>query len=389
MTKSESTAKSSIQLIGLGVGLLGLTLTVFGWAVNTTQAAFSYHTAFMFWLSIALGALFLTILHHLVGAVWSVVLRRVFETMASMLPLMVLFFLPVLFGRSHLFEWLHPEAVAADALLQQKTAYLNLPFFLIRAALFLGAWSLLSRWFYQKSLENDGSGDDALIGRLRRLSPLAVILFALTLTFAAFDWLMSLDAHWFSTIFGVYYFSGCVVGALSVLTLLTLYFDKPGFLKGLVSVEHYHDLGKLLFTFTVFWAYIAFSQYFLIWYANIPEETVWFSHRWIGSWKTITLLLVIGHFVIPFFLLIVRALKRNRLLLQVMSIWLLLMHWLDIFWLVMPNLHHHEAHVSWLDVTATVGIGGVLIAVFYGRLSKHSLIPVNDPKLNESIKHWL
>jgi hypothetical protein len=387
--KIEIPIKASVKTISLTIGILGLALCLWGWFADAQQFSFSYLTAFVFWLSIALGGLFLTILHNLVGAVWSVVIRRLFETLASLLPLMILFFLPILFGMHELYDWSHPDAVAGDALLHEKTAYLNVPFFVIRAALFFIAWALFSRFYYRNSIENDRTGDSALIARARKLSPVAVIVFALTLTFASFDWLMSLDAHWYSTIYGVYYFSGCMVALLSTLTLLVLYFDKTGPLKGLISIEHYHDLGKLLFTFTVFWAYIAFSQYFLIWYANIPEETVWFAHHWVGSWKTVTLLLVAGHFVIPFFLLIVRAVKRSNLALLIMSFWLLLMHWLDMYWLVMPNLHHQNAHFSWMDAAAMAGIGGIFVRVFYGRLTKHSLIPYNDPKLDESIKHRL
>lgn len=387
--KIEIPIKSPIKTVSLIIGILGLALSAGGWFADAQQFSFSYLTAFVFWLSIALGGLFLTILHHLVGAVWSVVIRRIFETLASLLPLMILFFLPVLLGMHHLYEWTHHDIVAGDALLQEKAAYLNMPFFVIRAVLFFAAWALFSLFYYRNSIENDRSGDSALIAKAGKISPVAVIVFALTLTFASFDWLMSLDAHWYSTIYGVYFFSGCMVASLATLTLLVLYFDKTGPLKGLLSVEHYHDLGKLLFTFTVFWAYIAFSQYFLIWYANIPEETVWFAHRWVGSWKTVTLLLVIGHFVIPFFLLIVRAVKRNNLFLLIMSIWLLLMHWLDMYWLVMPNLHHQSAHFSWMDAAAVAGIGGIFVWALYDTLAKQSLIPYNDPKLDESIKHRL
>ena len=212
-----------------------------------------------------------------------------------------------------------------------------------------------------------------------------MILFALTLTFASFDWLMSLDAHWYSTIFGVYIFGGSLLAVLSFIVILSQYFRTKDILANVITIEHYQDLGRLLFAFVVFWAYITFSQYFLIWYANITEETSWFLHRWEGNWKHISILIISGHFILPFFVLITAAAKRNLKILLYISSWLLILHWVDIYWIVMPNLHEHCVHVSWMDFTTLAGIGGVFIWYFWKNLTKNALVPVNDPRLEESI----
>jgi hypothetical protein len=213
-----------------------------------------------------------------------------------------------------------------------------------------------------------------------------MILFALTITFAAFDWLMSLDAHWYSTIFGVYVFAGAVVGLLAFITIVAVNFHRNDILKDEITFEHYHDLGKLLFAFIVFWGYMAFSQYFLIWYSNIPEETLWFLHRWEGSWKVVTLLIVFGHFVVPFFILFPRFTKRNKFVLFMMAFWILMMHWVDLYWIAMPSLHHHGVHISWMDFTTMIGIGGIFIWLMWRKLSANPLLPVNDPRLEKSFK---
>jgi hypothetical protein len=206
-----------------------------------------------------------------------------------------------------------------------------------------------------------------------------MILFAITVTFAAFDWLMSLDAHWYSTIFGVYIFSGGVVGVLAFMTLTVLYLRGRGVLRDQITIEQYHDLGKLLFAFLIFWAYMAFSQYLLIWYANIPEETIWYHHRWEGSWKNVSLLLVGGHFVVPFFILITRGAKRNLASMAMMSAWLLFMHGVDLYWIVMPGLHPHGAQLSWIDLGCLLGVGGTFCRIFWWKFTAGPLVPVGDP----------
>lgn len=373
-------------VVALGAGIAGLVLSTMGYFVDSAQFFYSYLTSFVFWTTIALGALFFTMLHHLTSATWSVVVRRFSESAMIALPLLAFFFIPVILGIQDVYHWSHTEAVAQDKILLQKAGYLNTGFFVIRAALYFGIWYLISRKLYRSSLEQDRSGDAALTDRMRRISAPGMALFAATLTFAAFDWMMSVDAHWYSTIFGVYTFGGSFLAALAFMTLMVQYMQRQGILRDAITEEHYQDIGKLLFAFTVFWGYIAFSQYFLIWYANIPEETVWFHNRWIGDWKIFSLLLVFGHFTVPFFVLMPRSSKRNMTIMLVMSFFILAMHWVDLHWIIVPGLHKTGAKLSWMDFTTLVGIGGVFLWYYWRNFTANPLVPVKDPKLQASMQ---
>lgn len=345
----------------------------------------SYLISFAFWLSLALGGLFFVLLHHLTRAGWSVVVRRIAEAVAANVHLMVLLAVPVVLGMHHLYHWSHAEAVAHDPVLAGKAGFLNPTFFTVRVVIYFVIWSVLAWYFFRTSVAQDGNGDPGLTLRMERLSAPGMILFALSLNFAAFDLLMSLDPHWFSTIFGVYYFSGSVVVFCAVMPILLFWLQSTGRLSRAITVEHYHDFGKLLFAFTVFWAYIAFSQYMLIWYAHLPEETGWFLKRQSDGWTAISLALLFGHFVVPFVVLISRLFKRRPLLLALAGGWMVVMHWIDMFWLVGPELTAGGPHVGLADVLLFVGMGGLFLAVWALRLRRHPLVPVRDPRLAESL----
>jgi len=370
---------NTLQRYALGAGLAAFALSVIGAFIEPVQFFQSYLVSLVFWISIALGALFLTLLHHLTGAKWSVVLRRFFENIMTLIPWLALLFIPLFFGLSHLYEWSHSPL--HDELLAHKSPYLNVRFFILRNVLYFCIWSALAMALYRASRRQDvgGTGQPFV-----RLSAPGVILSALTVTFAAFDWLMSTEAHWYSTIFGVYFFGASTLAAIAVVTLTALFFRRRNMLRDAITASHYHDLGKLLFTFTIFWAYIAFSQYFLIWYANIPEETVWYAHRWTGSWKSVSLLLVFGHFIVPFFTLMTRAAKSHLSFLTLISLWLLAMHWLDLHWIVSPVFHPDGLSLSWLDFTTLLAVGGCAVAALARRFGAAPLIPINDPNLSET-----
>jgi len=293
------------------IAIISSVLTIGIYFLYPTEFYPSYLVAFVFWTSIMLGGLFLSLLHHVSNATWSVVLRRIFESIAMTAPLMAVLFLPVVLGIHNLYSWSHTETIAAEPLLQEKAGYLNIPFFIIRSALYFLLWSAMAWILYRTSLKQDQQYQASQVKILRTVSAPGIIVFALTITFAAFDWLMSLDPHWYSTIFGLYVFAGSFLSVLAFVILTGLFLRKNNLLADVITVEHYHDLAKFLFSFTIFWGYMAFSQYFLIWYANIPEETIFFRHRWEGSWKYISLLLVFGQFLIPFLALMTRAGKRN------------------------------------------------------------------------------
>ncbi|MBK6848193.1 MAG: quinol:cytochrome C oxidoreductase [Proteobacteria bacterium] len=377
----------SLPWAAAAVGLLAL---VVHWLLGrgagaARQAHFSYLVAMLYWLSIALGALFFVIVQFATKAGWSVVVRRLAEHAMITLPLLGLLFVPIVGGMHELFHWSHPEAMQHDALLASKAPYLNVPFFSARALLYFVTWTALAWLFYRRSVRQDLDGAPQATERLQRLSGPAIILFALTVTFAAFDWLMSLDPHWYSTMFGVYYFAGCVVAIFAFLALVGLLLRRARVLADVITVEHYHDLGKLLFGFTVFWTYIAFSQFMLIWYGNLPEETIWYARRLIGSWGQVTLVLALGHFVVPFFYLMTRATKRRGATLLPAALWLLTVHYLDLYWLVMPILHPEGARPCLLDLTAFLGVGGCFVALFGRQLRRHALVPMRDPRLAESL----
>ncbi|MCA9740465.1 hypothetical protein KC734_02940 [candidate division KSB1 bacterium] len=379
----ESLKPGKIALIFGGAGLL---LSAVGFFLDAKQFYHSYLAAFVFWTTIALGGLFFTMLHHLTGATWSVVLRRFSEAIMVILPVLAILFLPIIPGMHDLYHWTHEEAVAADHILQQKEPYLNIPFFLIRAVFYFGVWFLLARTLKKYSTQQDNAPEPSLTDKMRRFSAPGMLLFAVTLTYAAFDWLMSLNPHWYSTIFGVYIFSGSLLSVLAFILLAALYLRGKDVLQSVITLEHYHDLGKLLFGFTVFWAYIAFSQYMLIWYGNIPEETEFFLQRWEGSWKYVSMVIVFFHFALPFLILVTRAAKRNLALMKVMGFWFLIIHYVDIHWIVMPTLHTEGFSLSWIDFTTLIGIGGLFVWYFWKQFAQQATVPINDPKLQSSIQ---
>jgi len=377
----------SLGMRALMVGIVGMALSAAGWALDADRFFHAYLAAITCWVAIALGALFFVMLHHLVSARWSVVVRRLSENVMMTLPYLAILFIPVLFGFGHLYHWSHSDAVAADELLQKKAGYLNIPFFVIRTAVYFAVWSLLARYLYRASIRQDAGYNQADVDKIKRVSAGGMIVYALTVTAAAFDWLMSLDPHWYSTIFGVNYFAAGLVTFISFLTLLALVFRRGGILRETITVEHYHDLGKLIFAFTIFWTYTNFSQYFLIWYGNIPEETIWYADRWVGSWKAISMIILFGHFVVPFIVLMTRSAKRSFTVLGVVAAWMVLMHYVEMYWLVYPTFSEHGASFNWLEPVTFLGIGGIVVWAIWTNCSKQALVPVNDPKLEGSITH--
>lgn len=379
------TEGGKVGQIALTVGVVGLALAAIGFFTDREHFFFAYLTAFTFWVTISLGALFFTMLQHLTGASWSIVLRRIAENLMAPLPWMFLLFIPILFGMHDLYHWSHADVVANDALLQKKAGYLNTTFFSIRAVIYFLVWSGLAHLLYKTSISQDSGHREEHWKKMKAISAPGMIIFAITTTLAGFDWLMSLEPHWYSTIFGVYFFCGGLWAVLAVLALMMSFLQKQGILKSEITVEHYHDVGKLMFAFTIFWTYIGFSQYFLQWYANIPEETIWYLDRWVGSWKAVSMIILFGHFVLPFTVLIFRGVKRSPKLLFILGFYFLAMHWVDHYWMAFPTLYADGAHFSWIDIATVAGIGGVFVWAFWSKLVKNPIIPVADPKLGESL----
>ncbi|MEW4456357.1 quinol:cytochrome C oxidoreductase [Bremerella sp. JC817] len=393
-----SPAWQSLRVLGLfgGAGLLIVAWLIGKFSDSSSYFYFSYLTSFVYFLSISLGALFFVPIHHLTRAGWSVVVRRICELITqNLIPMAALFLiilLPVVFGSHSLFEWNNPELWNKDSshydqLIAHKSPYLNPTFFAIRAIIYFSAWICIARYFFLNSLAQDSNGDKQITLKMQKWSSLAVVTFALTVTFASFDWLMSLDPHWFSTIFGVYFFAGCALSFFAFLTLTVFLLQQSGKLEGIITKEHYHDLGKYTFGFTLFWAYIAFSQFLLIWYANIPEETGWYLRRQENGWAYVAIALIFGHFFIPFFGVMSRHIRRNKYALVCWALLILVMHYVDLYYVVMPQVAHGTAAPSFglIDVCCIVGIGGVYISFLIWFATDKPLVPLKDPRLQESL----
>lgn len=365
---------------------LGAYFWISGNMPGLKQFAFSYLFAFFFFLTICMGGLFWTLVHHAVDAEWSVVVRRQMENLASLLPVMAVLFIPLVFVAPLLWKWMRPE-YAADPLLLEKEAYLNPWFFWIRAFLYFAFFTLCAGLLRSFSIAQDKDGSPRYTVLNRRVTFSSALLFAVCLTFAAVDWLMGLDFHWFSTMWGVYIFAGTALSSMCVLVLIVTALRAAGYLRDIVTLEHYHIMGKLMMAFTIFWAYIGFSQYMLIWYANIPEETVYFVLRNTGTWWLGSQFMVIGHFFAPFLFLLLNRTKKTPWVLCGMAIWLLCMHLLDMYIIVMPVLHKTGFSLDsvLLDVASLIAVGCTLAAVFIKRLGESSLYPVRDPRLPQSI----
>lgn len=377
-------------LTPLAIGVALLVISAVGWAINPDQFYFSYLIGWVFCLTLSVGALFFVLFQHLTRAQWSVVVRRLSESLLWGFPLLIILGIPILFGMHDLYHWTHeelydPSSPQYDEVLAGKRAYLNTPFWLVRVAFYLGIWTFISYKLYKLSVQQDVDPGADIPSRQRTVSAWGLLVTGVTTAFASYDLLMSLDPHWFSTIFGVYFFAGAMLAIHSLLTITAIVLQRGGMLEEVITREHYQDLGKYMFGFVVFWAYIAFSQYMLIWYAGIPEETVWYRHRLEHGWGYFSAVLLLGHFVIPFLLLLPRFVKRAIPFMAVMSIALLVMHWFDIFWISMPVLHEHGTF-HWLDLTCWLGLTSLFLGVFVYRLSRHGLVPQNDPNLATSLR---
>jgi hypothetical protein len=379
-----------ISRSALAVGVVALLAALaLGWAQgdHLRHFSFSWLVNFAYFLSISLGALVFIPIQYVTRASWSVVIRRLPETMAMALPFMALLTLPVLLNLGQVYEWAseHPHHLTPD-LAMHKAPFLNEAFFVGRWIAYFAIWTWLAMFFWRTSRHQDESKDPRLTIRMENRSGPAILVFALTCSFAGMDLLMTLDPVWFSTIFGVYYFAGGFVTFYATLTLATLGLQQTGRMQRIVSMEHFHDYGKLMFAFTFFWGYIAFSQYMLYWYGNIPEETAWYLVRQSSSWGSIGLLLCIGALLLPWAGLVSRWAKRRRGTLAGWAIWIMIMQWFNIYWVAMPVFSPEGVSLHVLDLLCFLAVGGLWLGVIAHLLGASSLVPVGDPRLEESLK---
>ncbi|HTA89573.1 MAG TPA: hypothetical protein VK745_08355 [Polyangiaceae bacterium] len=380
-----------VKAVAVGVIALGISLFLGstendGW----TRWSHSYLVAFVWVMTIGAGALWWITIQNIVNSHWSTVIRRVGELIATNAPVLALLSLPVvlplILGKPIMYRWADSSLMTGD--LAHKLGYLNTKFFSIRFVFYFGYWTWLSYYFLNKSLGQDKESKEAAaktVVTMRRLAGPAMIVFALTITFCAIDLIMTLEPQWFSTMFGVYYFASCVLAINSSLALSLMWLQSKGRLSSSVTVHHFHDLGKMVFAFTIFWAYVGFSQFMLQWYANIPEETLWWKERFANGWGTLSWVLLFGHFVIPFFGLLSRWVKRSRKALAFWCIWQLVMIYLDMYWLVMPTLGTSDVPFKLVDLACWVGVLALFIAGIAYRAKNLDLLAKNDPRLPDSL----
>ncbi|GAB4386858.1 MAG: hypothetical protein Kow0022_17030 [Phycisphaerales bacterium] len=395
-TRLEPGALAGLQRMLLGLGVVGLGLTVAGGFVyDIRHALASYEVAVFGATAMALGALFFVMVYNITNAAWSVTLRRQYENLAAMLPycmgLVAVAVLIELISDGVLLRWIGmPEG--QSHLLDAKRGYLNELFLIVRFLVYFAVWTFLATRMRGWSVEQDISGDRWLTRRCRYNSGWGLVAFALTTAFFAFDYLMGMDFRFYSTMWGVYYFAGAAFSSLAMLAVLFAYLKSRGKLGDLVNAEHLHDHGKLMFGFTVFWAYIAFGQYFLIWYGNVPEETAYFVFRRTGGWALLGQVLIAVHFLLPFFLLISRVPKRNIRTLALIALILIVAHLLDMVWIIKPMVAAGEGHRLepmswWVDVAAVLGVFGLIGFFLMKKIGSAALVPMKDPRLPHALSH--
>lgn len=379
----RNAAITGAVLLGISIGLAILT------GAGAEQFFRSYLVAFMLCLGVALGSLAILMLHHLTGGAWGLVIRRHLEAASRTIPFLTLAFVPVLFGLPALYIWARPDVVARDSILQAKQLYLNVPFFIGRAVFYFAVWNVLVYVINRWSLEQDAGGRQPVGSerKFRQISAPGLMAYGLTITFASVDWVMSLDPHWFSTIFGVLFMGAQALSAMAFAIVALAATSHYAPLADVVEQSHFHDLGKLLFAFVMLWAYFSFSQFLVIWSGNLPEEIPWYLEWLHGGWGAVALLVLIGSFVLPFLLLLSRDVKRNRPLLGAIAAGVLVMRLVDLLWMIAPRPDHHGFPVHWLDVTLPLGLGGLWLAIFTRELTRRRLLPVNDPYFEEVFAH--
>ncbi|MBI3653485.1 MAG: hypothetical protein HY231_20845 [Acidobacteria bacterium] len=384
-----------LQQRALLVGVVALGLTVAGAFLNREQFFRSYLLAYVYWIGISLGCFAILMIQHLATGAWGIVIRRLLESATRTFPLGLVLFVPIalaLFG-GHLYIWTDANFVAHDAILQDKAKYLNVPFFLGRTALYFFIWFVIAYFLNKWSRQQDEASDPKEMKRkMQDLSGPSLVLLGGTMTFASIDWVMSLDPHWTSTIFGILFMGGQALSAMAFIITMIVFLANFKPMKEVIAGRHLNDLGKLMLAFVMLWAYFAFSQFLIIWSGNLPEEIPWYLNRLSGAWKLLAGAIILFHFILPFFLLLPRKANRNPRLLVTVALLIIVMRYVDLYWLVGPQVSHEVGgkmnaafHFSWMDIAAPVGVGGIWLWYFLTQLKKLPLLPINEPQLEGAL----
>ena len=379
---------SGLQRLGMGAGLVGVVLTIVGFMMTDLARFYqAYLVAYTFWMGLVLGSMALLMVQHLSGGAWGVVIRRPLEAAVRTMPIMALLYVPIWFGMHDLYHWTHADAVASDTVLQQKQPYLNETFFLIRQLLYFSIWTAISWALTRWSAEQDRTGDPGLVRKFSILSGAGLVIYSLTVTFAMVDWTMSVNPHWYSTMWGPMYMVGQGLSAMSFAIVVLIMLSQVAPLDRVITSAHLHDLGKLLFAFLMLWAYLTFSQFLIIWSANLTEEIPHYLIRWDNGYQWVSVFMIVAHFALPYVLLLSRDIKRDWKRLRMVATWVLVARIVEYYWHVAPEFHTDGLSVGLLDFAVPIAIGGIFLALYAGNLKARSLLPVNDPGLAKALAH--
>ncbi|MDA1044559.1 MAG: hypothetical protein O3C57_04975 [Verrucomicrobia bacterium] len=374
------------QSLTLKIGIAGLALFALAlvFPQARAQAFQSYILGYAFCMSLALGSFSILLLQNVTGGRWGISIRRLLEAASGTIPYMAILFIPVVLGARYIYPWATPEA-AHDHIVQMKVAYLNLPAFVLRAVIYFAIWSLMVHRLLKWSRAEDAGTDPNVNNKFIRLSAPGLVVYALTLTFASLDWLMSIEPHWFSTMYGVRFGAGAALGALSLSVLVLSRLQHIAPMTSVVRSRLSSDLGNLMLAFTMFWAYVTFSEYLIVWSANLPEERFWFSDRMHGGWQFIGISLILLHFFVPFFFLISRNIKKHLNRLARVAMFLLVMRYVDLLWITAPS-YHDKLHLHLLDVVTVAGLLGIWFTLYLKELSRRPLVAMNSPRVKQILE---
>ena len=380
MNAAKPSAINRARSVSLLVGIVGLIACGIGLAIDRRAFFVSYLFAFLVWLGVSLGSSGFLMIHHLTGGNWGYPVRRFFEAAIRTMPVLAGFFVPILFGLRQLYPWANESNLAVNKILQHRQAYMNTSGFIIRAAIIFAVWIVGARLLCKWSIEQDATRSFEPTRKLRKLSGPGLVIYPLTVTFACVDWVMSMEADWYSTIFPLLMCVGQMLSALALIIILVGWLGPRTALHEIIGKESFHHLGNILLTFTMIWAYLAYSQLIVIWSGDLPHEITWYLHRIADGWRWIAIVLLLFHFFGPFFLLLFRQTKRNPQTLIVIAAVIFGTHIIDVWWLVAPSLYQKDFYISWIAPVALIGIGGIWVAVFLKNLETRPLVPLNDPR---------
>jgi len=380
--ETQKTDFGKFQKPAFVLGLIGLVASAYGYKTSHEVFASSYLLAFVFWLALAGGSLALLMIHHLVSGRWGFVIQRPVEAAARTMPLFALLFIPVVLCMHELYEWTHLEVVAQDRVLSGKAGYLNEKFFLIRAAIYFVVWTGLAFTISSWSNKLDHTEDAETVKKIRALSAIGIVAFAITMTFASFDWVMSLEPHWFSSIYGALFMVGQGLATFAFMSMMAAYMGKREPLHGVITPRQYHDVGNMMFAFTILWTYMSFSQFIIIWSGNLPEETFWYLDRGGPGWLPVSFILAACNFVLPFVFMLIANNKRNPDRLKKIAFWVFTVRAIDYYWQIAPTFRDNALDLHWLDAATFVGIGGLWLAVFFAILKRRPLLIKHDPRFS-------